>query len=56
VGGKSRCCSLRRRAPDLPPPLAGEPDLERYRLFEAVVGLLTEISGSAPDRRSDCRR
>ena len=29
---------LRRRAPDLPPPPADEPETERYRLFEAVVG------------------
>jgi len=39
---------LRRRAPDLPPPPQDEPDTERYRLFEAVVGLLTELSRSAP--------
>ena len=39
---------LRRRAPDLPPPPQDEPETERYRLFEAVVGLLTELSGSAP--------
>ncbi len=39
---------LRRRAPDLPPPPQGEPETERYRLFEAVVGLLTELSRSAP--------
>jgi DNA-binding SARP family transcriptional activator/tetratricopeptide (TPR) repeat protein/ABC-type cobalamin/Fe3+-siderophores transport system ATPase subunit len=38
---------LRRRAPDLPPP-ADEPDTERYRLFEAVVGLMTELSRSTP--------
>ena len=38
---------LRRRAPDLPPP-PDEPETERYRLFEAVVGLLTELSQSAP--------
>ncbi len=38
---------LRRRAPDLPPP-PDEPETERYRLFEAVVGLLTELSHSAP--------
>jgi len=39
---------LRRRAPDLPPPPFDEPETERYRLFEAVVGLLTELSRSAP--------
>ena len=39
---------LRRRAPDLPPPPSDEPETERYRLFEAVVGLLTELSRSAP--------
>ncbi|HET6867579.1 MAG TPA: AAA family ATPase [Solirubrobacteraceae bacterium] len=39
---------LRRRAPDLPPPPADEPETERYRLFEAVVGLLTELSRTAP--------
>jgi DNA-binding SARP family transcriptional activator/tetratricopeptide (TPR) repeat protein len=38
---------LRRRAPELPPP-ADEPETERYRLFEAVVGLLSELSQSAP--------
>jgi DNA-binding SARP family transcriptional activator/tetratricopeptide (TPR) repeat protein len=39
---------LRRRLPDLPVPPADEPETERYRLFEAVVGLLTELSRSAP--------
>src|SRR6185437_14991975 len=39
---------LRRRAPNLPPPPADEPETERYRLFEAVVGLLTELSRAAP--------
>ncbi len=39
---------LRRRAPELRPPPAGEPETERYRLFEAVVGLLAEISASSP--------
>jgi len=39
---------LRRRAPELPAPLDAEPETERYRLFEAVVGLLTEISATAP--------
>jgi DNA-binding SARP family transcriptional activator len=39
---------LRRRAPELTPAPADEPETERYRLFEAVVGLLTELSRSAP--------
>jgi DNA-binding SARP family transcriptional activator len=39
---------LRRRAPELPEPVAVEPETERYRLFEAVVGLLAEISNIAP--------
>jgi DNA-binding SARP family transcriptional activator len=39
---------LRRRAPDLPAPVEGDADTERYRLFEAVVGLLSEISASVP--------
>jgi predicted ATPase/tetratricopeptide (TPR) repeat protein len=39
---------LRRRAPDLPPPVPGEPESERYRLFEAVVGLLSAITDHAP--------
>ena len=39
---------VRRRAPDLPPPPVDEPETERYRLFEAVVGLLTELSSLAP--------
>ncbi len=39
---------LRRRAPDLPQPVAAEPETERYRLFEAVVGLFHEMSNTAP--------
>ncbi len=39
---------LRRRAPDLPAPVSAEPDTDRYRLFEAVVGLLDEMSARAP--------
>jgi len=31
---------IRRRVPDLPPPRAGDPDTDRYRLFEAVADLL----------------
>jgi DNA-binding SARP family transcriptional activator len=39
---------LRRRAPDLPEPIVDEPETARYRLFEAVVGLLASISASTP--------
>lgn len=39
---------LRRRAPDLPLPSAAEPDTDRYRLFEAVVGVLSSISARTP--------
>jgi DNA-binding SARP family transcriptional activator len=39
---------LRRRLPDLPPTDPGNPETERYRLFEAVVGLLGELSASMP--------
>ena len=39
---------LRRRVPDTQPPPQDEPETERYRLFEAVVGLLTDLSRSAP--------
>ncbi|HEY2258680.1 MAG TPA: AAA family ATPase [Solirubrobacteraceae bacterium] len=39
---------LRRRLPELPPPDPGDPQTERYRLFEAVVGLLDQISNSMP--------
>src|SRR5205823_14175821 len=39
---------LRRRAPELPAPHESEPETERYRLFEAVVGLMSEISATAP--------
>ncbi|MBV8953577.1 MAG: AAA family ATPase [Solirubrobacterales bacterium] len=39
---------LRRRAPELAPPVEAEPETERYRLFEAVAGLLAEISTTAP--------
>ncbi len=39
---------LRRRLPDLPPPDPGDPETDRYRLFEAVAGLLAEISNAVP--------
>lgn len=39
---------LRQRLPDLPPPAAGQPETERYRLFEAVAGLMAEIAASSP--------
>ena len=39
---------LRRRAPEVPQPVERAPETERYRLFEAVVGLLSEISASVP--------
>jgi DNA-binding SARP family transcriptional activator/tetratricopeptide (TPR) repeat protein len=39
---------LGRRIPELPPPAQGEPETERYRLFEAVLGVLARISASSP--------
>ncbi len=39
---------LRRRVPDIVSTLPPEPDTERYRMFEAVVGLLSAISRHAP--------
>src|SRR5437764_3265683 len=39
---------LGRRLPGLPSPPAVAPEVERYRLFEAVAGLLSEIAASAP--------
>jgi DNA-binding SARP family transcriptional activator len=39
---------LRRRVPDLPQADTASPETERYRLFEAVAGLLGEISASMP--------
>jgi DNA-binding SARP family transcriptional activator/tetratricopeptide (TPR) repeat protein len=39
---------LRRRLPELPPPDPGDPETDRYRLFEAVAGLLAAISAAAP--------
>src|SRR5207253_2091015 len=37
---------LSRRLGERPPPI-GEPESERYRLFEAVAGLFTAISAGA---------
>ena len=39
---------LRRRVPELPQPDPGDPETDRYRLFEAVAGLLAEISSAVP--------
>jgi DNA-binding SARP family transcriptional activator/tetratricopeptide (TPR) repeat protein len=39
---------LRRRVPDLPPAPAAEPETDRYRMFEAVVGLLSAIAARTP--------
>ncbi len=39
---------LRRRIPDLVPAPVAEAESQRYRLFEAVVGLMTAMSRSAP--------
>jgi DNA-binding SARP family transcriptional activator/tetratricopeptide (TPR) repeat protein len=39
---------LRRRVPDLPPAPAAEAETDRYRMFEAVVGLLSAISARTP--------
>jgi DNA-binding SARP family transcriptional activator/tetratricopeptide (TPR) repeat protein len=39
---------IRRRVPDLPPPRAGDPDTDRYRLFEAVADLLGSVASTGP--------
>ncbi|MFZ0040075.1 MAG: AAA family ATPase, partial [Solirubrobacteraceae bacterium] len=39
---------LRRRLPELPPREPGDPETDRYRLFEAVAGLLGEIAANVP--------
>jgi class 3 adenylate cyclase/tetratricopeptide (TPR) repeat protein len=40
--------ALSDRIPDLPPSKATDPDSERYLLFAAAVGLLTEVSHDDP--------
>jgi DNA-binding SARP family transcriptional activator/tetratricopeptide (TPR) repeat protein len=37
---------IRRRLPDVPPPRAGDPDTDRYRLFEAVGDLLASVASA----------
>jgi class 3 adenylate cyclase len=39
---------LRRRVPEMPAPQASDPETERFLLFSAVAGLLTELSRSVP--------
>jgi DNA-binding SARP family transcriptional activator/tetratricopeptide (TPR) repeat protein len=39
---------LRRRLPELPAPQTGDPDSERYRLFGAVVALISRLAGRGP--------
>jgi class 3 adenylate cyclase/tetratricopeptide (TPR) repeat protein len=39
---------LARRVSDVPAPVEAEPEVERYRLFEAVAGLLASASRRAP--------
>jgi DNA-binding SARP family transcriptional activator/tetratricopeptide (TPR) repeat protein len=39
---------LRRRLPDLSPEAGGDPEGARYRLFEAVVALLSAVSARTP--------
>jgi tetratricopeptide (TPR) repeat protein len=39
---------LRHRVAGLPEPVAVDPETERYRLFESVVGLLRDASSRAP--------
>jgi class 3 adenylate cyclase/tetratricopeptide (TPR) repeat protein len=39
---------LAERVPDLPPPVRGDPEGERYRLFEAVAALLASAGKVAP--------
>ena len=39
---------LQRRLPELGAPEPGDPETDRYRLFQAVAGLLGEIAASGP--------
>ena len=39
---------LARRVPDVPAPQSSDPETQRFLLFSAVAGLLTEISRSVP--------
>jgi hypothetical protein len=39
---------LSRRVPEAPAPQTSDPETERFLLFSAVAGLLTELSGSVP--------
>jgi class 3 adenylate cyclase len=40
--------ALTRRLPDLPPPIAGDPESERFRLFDAVSGFFASLADDAP--------
>jgi predicted ATPase len=39
---------LGERAPGLPPPLRSDPEMERYRLFDAIAAWLTAASNDEP--------
>jgi class 3 adenylate cyclase/tetratricopeptide (TPR) repeat protein len=39
---------LARRLPEVPPPLQAEPEVERFRLFEAVGGWLADVASRDP--------
>jgi DNA-binding SARP family transcriptional activator len=39
---------IRRRLPELPAPESGDPETDRYRLFEAVAAFLGEIGAAGP--------
>jgi DNA-binding SARP family transcriptional activator/tetratricopeptide (TPR) repeat protein len=43
---------IRRRLPELPAAESGDPETDRYRLFEAVAGLLGEIADTDPTHPS----